>query len=117
MEAAWRLLQDWPISFIQLTRRVGFRHHLAERIGSRWVFWMAEGIDRLPGCRQRQLDLIEAEAVSQWLVDRNETPTWNRILSTAGVSIPTRVPQPSVLHVLERTMSAPKQDGHRTNQD
>lgn len=102
MEAAWRLLQDWPISFIELTRRVGFRHHLAERIGSRWVFWMAEGIDRLPGCRQRQLDLIEAEAVSQWLVDRDETPTWNRILSTAGVSTPTRVPQPSVLCVLER---------------
>lgn len=102
MEAAWKLLQDWPISFIQLTWRVGLQHHLAARIGSRWVFWMAEGIDRLPGCRQRQLNVTEAEAVTQWLVDRDEAPTWNRILSVAGVSTPTRVPQPGVLQVLER---------------
>lgn len=102
MKAAWNLLQDWPETFVKLARRVDYRHHFAERISCQWVFWMAEGIDRLPGCRQRQLDVVEAQAVSQWLLRQNETPTWNRILSAAGVSTPTRVPQPAVSHVLER---------------
>lgn len=100
LQGCWVLLQDWPCTFIENARRVGQRHHIAKRFDRDWVFWLQEGVDKLEGCRQRQVSADEAQAIALWLRHQGAEVSWSRILHAAGVSTPTRIPQPGVRAVL-----------------
>lgn len=102
MQACWILLQDWPVTFLEIARKEGHRRHLADRLGRSWVFWVQAGLERLEGCRQREVLSSEAEAIARWLQKQGTPVTWTTILNAAGVSTPTRIPQPAVRDVLAR---------------
>lgn len=108
LEACWTLLQDWPTTFLEAARRVGHRHHAVDRVPQEDVFWLKEGLDKLEGCRQRQVTEPEACAIADWLRSQGAAVTWNAVLHVAGISTPTRLPQPAVRALLENRNHALK---------
>lgn len=102
IHACWVLLQDWPKTYLDIARRVGHRHHVAEQLGHNWVYWVQQGVDGLDGCRQREVPQEEAEAIVRWLGHRGAKVSWLTVLEAAGLSPPTRIAQPGILCALAR---------------